>query len=675
MARMKESEVLALLGQLLENSIGFLEGTIGSERRTAFKYYLGKPYGNEIEGRSQVVTQDVLEVVENILPSLLRIFTAGEQIVKFDPQGPEDQQMADQCTDYVNYIFMKDNPGFMILYTMFKDALLQKNGFVKHYYKEIEKEIKEEYEGLTDTEYTSLLMAEDVEILEDFGREVEAERGMETIHDVKIIRRKKEGRVVVENVAPEEMFCSKNAKSLTDAQFIAQRVIKTRAEIIAMGFDKKLVDKLPSYSDGFYNQEHTERELYQTESPDTEYQSIDKSTDYVRLVECYTYIDYEKKGKPTLRKITMGGNESIILDNEEIDYIPFSMVTPIPMPHLFFGMSVADLVMDLQLMKSTVLRQTMDNMYLQNNARHLVIDGQVQLDDLITSRPGGIVRTKGPGAVTPLATPSFLNEGLAMLEKIDQLKEARTGISRSQMGADPNTIQKSHTTATSVNALVNAATQRIELIARIFAETGVKDLFKCIMQLITKYQDKSRIIRLRNNFVEMNPTDWADKDMDVSIQVGLGTGNTDQRVNLLSQILQIQQMLVKEGGYGRLVDENKIYNTLEKLVVNAGFKSAEPFFVDPATVPPPPPPDPMKENPLLMAAMAEIEAGKEKAVADIQQKREEMVYDMQKKIFELETKLKIEAEKNDSAELRKAADLENTAMQNMNRRQNINGTE
>jgi len=675
MAKMKDAEVLALLGQLLENSIGFLEGTIGSERRTAFKYYLGKPYGNEIEGRSQVVTQDVLEVVENILPSLLRIFTAGEQIVKFDPQGPEDQEIAEQCTDYVNYIFMKDNPGFMILYTMFKDALLQKNGFVKHYYKEIEKETKEEYVNLTDTEYTSLLMADDVEILEDFEKEVEAERGTEILHDVKILRRKKEGRVVVENVAPEEMFCSKNAKSLSDAQFLAQRVIKTRAEIIAMGFDKKLVDKLPSYTDGFYNQEHTERELYQTESPDTEYQSIDKSTDYVRLVECYTYIDYEKKGKPTLRKITMGGNESIILDNEEIDYIPFSMVTPIPMPHLFFGMSVADLVMDLQLMKSTVLRQTMDNMYLQNNARHLVIDGQVQLDDLITSRPGGIVRTKGPGAVTPLATPSFLNEGLAMLEKIDQLKEARTGISRSQMGADPNTIQKSHTTATSVNALVNAATQRIELIARIFAETGVKDLFKCIMQLVTKYQDKSRIIRLRNNFVEMNPTDWADKEMDVSIQVGLGTGNTDQRVNLLSQILNIQQMLVKEGGYGRLVDENKIYNTLEKLVVNAGFKSAEPFFVDPATVPPPPPPDPMKENPLLMAAMAEIEAGKEKAVADIQQKREEMVYDMQKKILELETKLKIEAEKNDSAELRKAADLENTAMQNMNRRQNINGAE
>ena len=677
MARMRNSEVLALLGQLLENSIGYFEGTIGSERRTAFKYYLGKPYGNEIEGRSQVVTQDVLEVVENILPSLLRIFTAGEQIVKFDPQGPEDQETAEQCTDYVNYIFMKDNPGFMILYTMFKDALLQKNGFVKHYYKEIEKEIKEEYAGLTDTEYTSLLMAEDVEILEDFEREVEAERGMETIHDVKILKRKKEGRVIVENIAPEEMFVSKNAKSFADSQFIGHRVIKTRAEIIAMGFDKKLVDKLPSYSDGFYNQEHTERELYQTDSPDTEYQSIDKSTDFIRIVECYTYIDYEKKGKPTLRKITMGGNESVILDNEEIDYIPFSMVTPIPMPHLFYGMSVADLVMDLQLMKSTVLRQTMDNMYLQNNARHLVIDGQVQLDDLITSRPGGIVRTKGPGAVTPLATPSFLNEGLAMLEKIDQLKEARTGISRSQMGADPNTIQKSHTTATSVNALVNASTQRIELIARIFAETGVKDLFKCIMQLVTKYQDKARIIRLRNNFVEMNPTEWADKEMDVSIHVGLGTGNTDHRVNLLSQILNIQQMLVKEGGYGRLVDESKIYNTLEKLVVNAGFNSAQPFFVDPSTVPPPPPPDPMKENPLLMAAMAEIEAGKEKAIATIQQKREEMMVDMKVKILELETKLKIEAEKNDSAELRKAADIENTIMQtnSMNQSRNQNGSE
>ena len=658
MAKMRNSEVLALLGQLLENSIGYLEGTIGSERRTSLKYYLGKPYGNEIEGRSQVVTQDVLEVVENILPSLLRIFTAGEQIVKFDPQGPEDQQMAEQCTDYVNYIFMKDNPGFMILYTMFKDALLQKNGFVKHYYKEIEKTKTEEYADLTDVEYNSLLIDDTVSVDEHDIKEVEGEFEIEYLHDVKITRTTKEGRICVENVPPEEMFVSKNAKSFADAQFVGHRVIKTRAEVIAMGFDKKLVDKLPSYSDGFYNQEHTERELYQTESPDTEYQSIDKSTDYVRLVECYTKIDYEKKGKPTLRKITMGGNESIILDNEEIDYLPFSMVTPIPMPHLFYGMSVADLVMDLQLMKSTVLRQTMDNMYLQNNARHLVIDGQVQLDDLITSRPGGIVRTKGPGAVTPLTTPSFLNEGLAMLEKIDQLKESRTGISRSQMGADPNTIQKSHTTATSVNALVNASTQRIELIARIFAETGVKDLFRCIMQLATKYQDQPRIIRLRNQFVEMNPQDWADKEMDVSIHVGLGTGNTDHRVNLLSQILQIQQMLVKEGGFGRLVDESKIYNTLEKIVVNSGFSSAQPFFLDPATVPPPPPKDPMQENPLLMAAMEELKLEKEKTMATLQQKREEMMVDMKMKVLELETKLKIAAEKIDSEELRKAADIE-----------------
>ena len=658
MAKMRNSEVLALLGQLLENSIGYLEGTIGSERRTSLKYYLGKPYGNEIEGRSQVVTQDVLEVVENILPSLLRIFTAGEQIVKFDPQGPEDQDMAEQCTDYVNYIFMKDNPGFMILYTMFKDALLQKNGFVKHYYKEIEKTKTEEYADLTDVEYNSLLIDDTVSVDEHDIKEVEGEFEIEYLHDVKITRTTKEGRICVENVPPEEMFVSKNAKSFADAQFVGHRVIKTRAEVIAMGFDKKLVDKLPSYSDGFYNQEHTERELYQTESPDTEYQSIDKSTDYVRLVECYTKIDYEKKGKPTLRKITMGGNESIILDNEEIDYLPFSMVTPIPMPHLFYGMSVADLVMDLQLMKSTVLRQTMDNMYLQNNARHLVIDGQVQLDDLITSRPGGIVRTKGPGAVTPLTTPSFLNEGLAMLEKIDQLKESRTGISRSQMGADPNTIQKSHTTATSVNALVNASTQRIELIARIFAETGVKDLFRCIMQLATKYQDQPRIIRLRNQFVEMNPQDWADKEMDVSIHVGLGTGNTDHRVNLLSQILQIQQMLVKEGGFGRLVDESKIYNTLEKIVVNSGFSSAQPFFLDPATVPPPPPKDPMQENPLLMAAMEELKLEKEKTMATLQQKREEMMVDMKMKVLELETKLKIAAEKIDSEELRKAADIE-----------------
>jgi hypothetical protein len=655
MAKMRDSEILALLGQQLDQSLGYLSGKIPQERRAAFKYYLGEPYGNEVEGRSQVVSQDVLEVIESILPSLLRIFTAGEQIVRFEPKGPEDQQVADQCTDYVNYVFMKDNPGFLILYNLFKDALLQKNGFVKHFWLEEEKKVEEEYKELTEVEYQTLLIDDEVSIDEHDEQEVETEIGVEYIHDVKITRTKKIGRVKVDSVAPEDVYVARNAINIQDAQFFAHRLFRTRTQLLNMGYSKKVVSKLPTYTNSFYNQEHTTRELYETADPQIEFQSIDKSTDYIELMECYARLDYNKNGKAQLRKITMAGNRNYILDNEPIDDIPFSMVTPIPMPHLFFGMSVADLVMDLQLIKSTVLRQTMDNMYLQNNARNVVIDGQVNLDDLITSRPGGIIRVKGPGVSTPLATPSFLNEGLSMLEKIDQLKEARTGISRSQMGADPNVIQKSHTTATGVNALVNAATQRIELIARIFAETGVKDMFRNIMHLVTKYQDEERTIRLRNQFYKMNPKDWQNYDMDVSIQVGLGTGNTDQRVALLSQILNIQKTLIQQGGYGRLVDEQKIYNTLEKLVINAGFKSAEPFFVNPETAPPPPPPQP---DPLIQTAMAEIQAEKEKTIATLQQKREEMMVDMQVKILELETKLKIEAEKIDSTELRKAAEIE-----------------
>ena len=655
MAKMRDSEILALLGQELDNSLGWLEGKIPQERRTAYKYYLGEPYGNEIEGRSQVVSQDVLEVIETILPSLLRIFTAGEQIVRFEPKGPEDQTIAEQCTDYVNYIFMKDNPGFLILYTMFKDALMQKNGFVKHYYSEEIEEKEEEYKGLIETEFQSLLIDDEVDVLDHDVTENQTDVGVELTYDVKIKRKKKIGKIKVIPVPPEEIYVSRRATNIQDAQFIAHRVFKTRTELMNMGFSKKVVNKLPTYTNTFYNQEHTTRELYETSDPSMEFQSIDKSTDWIEMIECYTRIDYHKTGYAELRKITMAGNKAHVLENEPIDHIPFSMVTPIPMPHLFFGMSVADLVMDLQLIKSTILRQTMDNMYLQNNARNVVVDGQVNLDDLISSRPGGIIRVKGPGAVQPLATPSFLNEGLSMLEKIDQLRESRTGISRTQMGADPDIIQKSHTTATSVNALMNAATQRIELIARIFAETGVKDMFRSILQLITKYQDKPRMIRLRNEFVEMNPMDWANKEMDVTIEVGLGTGNTDQRVALLSQILGVQKELIKAGAMGRLVDEQKIYNTLEKLVINAGFKSAEPFFLNPQTAPPPPPPP---VDPVLQTAREEIEMDQQKAMANIQVKREEMMNELKMKEMEIIARLKIEAEKIDSEELRKAAEIE-----------------
>tara|TARA_Y100000114_G_scaffold156329_1_gene183140 strand:- start:1505 stop:3523 length:2019 start_codon:yes stop_codon:yes gene_type:complete len=621
--KLTKERLKALIGQEINNSIGFYGGELSEQRKNALKFYLGEPLGNEVEGQSQVRSQDVLEVVESILPSMMRIFTQGESIVRFEPTGPEDVAYADQASDYINHVFMKDNNGYSILHTLFKDALISKNGFVKYYWKNDKEQKQESYENLSITEYQALLADNEVEIVEvedtSTGFDVENTDIMDVTYNVTVKRVKDFGRVVVENVAPESMLVSKTANSLDDCDFIAQRVFKTRSELISMGFDKKIVNELPVADEEIYNTEAVTRRSYDDETMPQEYQNIDPLLTRVAVVDCYMKCDYDNDGISELRHIVVGGsgvNSYRILENEPIEQIPFATVTAIPMPHRFYGLSIYDLIGDVQEIKTTLLRQTLNNAYLQNNARTVVVDGQANIDDLLTSRAGGIVRVKSPGAVSPMAAPNFMREGLAMIDKIDQVREGRSGVSKVQMGLDSETINKSHTTATSANVMMNASTQRIELYARNFSE-GVKRMFQGILQLVCKYQDQERIIKLRNRFVPMNPREWLDR-YNATVQVGLGTGSQDQRLEVLGRVLAVQEKLISAGGMG-IVDPQKIYNTLEKYLENAGYKDASQFFNNPATMPPPPPRQ-ARPDPSVQLAQAEQQRLRAKDQAELQLK-------------------------------------------------------
>lgn len=621
--KLTKERLKALIGQEINNSIGFYGGELSEQRKNALKFYLGEPLGNEVEGQSQVRSQDVLEVVESILPSMMRIFTQGESIVRFEPTGPEDVAYADQASDYINHVFMKDNNGYSILHTMFKDALISKNGFVKYYWKNDKEQKQESYENLSIAEYQALLADNEVEIVEveDTSTELDVENTdiMEVTYNVTVKRVKDFGRVVVENVAPESMLVSKTANSLDDCDFIAQRVFKTRSELISMGFDKKIVNELPVADEEIYNTEAVTRRSYDDETMPQEYQNIDPLLTRVAVVDCYMKCDYDNDGISELRHIVVGGsgvNSYRILENEPIEQIPFATVTAIPMPHRFYGLSIYDLIGDVQEIKTTLLRQTLNNAYLQNNARTVVVDGQANIDDLLTSRAGGIVRVKSPGAVSPMAAPNFMREGLAMIDKIDQVREGRSGVSKVQMGLDSETINKSHTTATSANVMMNASTQRIELYARNFSE-GVKRMFQGILQLVCKYQDQERIIKLRNRFVPMNPREWLDR-YNATVQVGLGTGSQDQRLEVLGRVLAVQEKLISAGGMG-IVDPQKIYNTLEKYLENAGYKDASQFFNNPATMPPPQPRQ-ARPDPSVQLAQAEQQRLRAKDQAELQLK-------------------------------------------------------
>ena len=621
MAKLTKQKLLSLITSEIQNSLGFYSSKLSQQRQQALKYYLAEPLGNEIEGRSSVVSQDLLEVIESILPSIMRMFTQSDKMVNFEPTQSEDVEYAEQVADYCNHIFNKDNNGFAVLHSMFKTALLQKNGFCKVYWKTSKEQKKEKYNHIDEIQLQALELDDEIEIISN--EIVEEEDGV--FFDVEVRRTKEFGRCQIDPVPPEEILVSPRATSLEDCDFIAHRVTKTVSELIDMGFNKKDVRNLPTEEESFFNTEAMIRRNYDDAAGDLDAGSVDPSMRVVQITECYLKADMDGDGIAELRKVVVGGsgyNNYAVLENEEITHLPFAMCVAIPMPFRFFGLSFYDLLADLQQVKTTILRNTLDNMYFQNNARTVVVDGQANLDDLLTSRAGGIIRVKSPNAVTPLQTPNFLTEGLAMLAKIEELKEQRSGVPKQLMGLNPDTINKSHTTQTSVNQMMNSSTQRIELIARCFAE-GVKDIFKNILNVICEYQDQERIIKLRGSFVSMDPRQWTNM-YDVSVQVGLGTGNQDQRLQVLQQVLNVQEKLMQRGGMG-MVTPQTIYNTLENFLQNSGYKDATQFFNNPDTAHQQP--QQQKRDPALEIAAGELELQRQKAMGEADYKNRKLEAD------------------------------------------------
>lgn len=625
--RMTESGLKAILAAEIADASAFIESEVGPQRRRALDYYLGRPLGTEQEGRSHAVSTDVADTVEWILPSLLKVFTAGEEVVRFEPTGPEDEEAARQATEYANWIFNRDNPGFLVLYTLFKDALLQKNGVAKVWWEAGTETVRETYLGKTEEELRLILADPAVEPIEHSSYEGEGvavgpdgvpARARMPLHDLAVRRSRDYGRVRVEPVPPEEFLIARRAKSIAEAAFVAHRVRRTVSDLVAAGHDRALVERLAGWDGAPPGRPLPTHEAAEAGWPPER----DGAMRELWVTECYLRADWDGDGIAELRKVTVAGEGCEILDNEPADGAPFVSLTPILMPHRFFGLSVADLVMDLQLIKSTILRQILDNLYLSNNGRHVVSD-QVNIDDMLTARPGGIVRLKNgalpsQGHVLPLDTPLAAAQAFPMLEYIDGIRESRTGVTRYNQGLDADSLNK---TASGISQIMSAAQQRVELIARIFAETGVKDLFRKILELVGKHQTQPRILRLRNRWVAMDPRQW-NAGMDLSIAVGLGTGNKDQMLAHLRSLLEIQAEAVRlqGGAEGPLVTLENIYNTLSRLVENAGLKATEPYFTDPARgagAPPPaaaPPPDP------LLAA-AERQAALQAARLDLDRER------------------------------------------------------
>jgi hypothetical protein len=578
--KITEEELVSRIKGEITDALGYGD-TISRQREKAMEYYYGQPFGNEVEGRSQFVDSTVSDTIEWIKPSLMRVFASGDEMVKFSPHGPEDVKMAEQATDYVNYVFTKDNPGWEIMYSWFTDALLSKNGIVKVWWDEYEEEEREEYKGLDEIGLQALLMKKDVEVVEH--SEYDNDYG-EVEHDLVIKRKSYNGKIKIENVPPSEFLISRDAKSIQEARFVCHRVQKTLSELREMYPDEDLgPEELGAGEDddfSLFGERQARFEFDDSSNFNLGESQREEALRTYWLHESFLKTDYDNDGIAELRKVCSVGD--YVLQNDEIDSTPFVSITPIKIPHKFFGLSVADLVMDLQLIKSTLMRNLMDNMYNQNFGRYAVLEGQANLDDLLTQRPGGVVRVKSPNAVMPLTTPPLEPYSFQMLEYLDGVRESRAGVSKMSQGMNDNALT-SHTTATAVNAVMSAAQSRVELIARNFAETGVKDLMNTIYELLLKNQDKERVIMLRNEWIPVRPDAWNDK-ADCTVSVALGQGNKDQQMMHLSQMLNFAGEAMK-GGLPIVTVQN-MYNLGASLVRAMGFQNVSDFLTDPSQIPP-----------------------------------------------------------------------------------------
>ena len=645
---MTDEELISLIDQHVTDALGY-DDAISTQREKAMEYYYGLPFGNEVEGRSQFVDSTVQDTVEWIMPSLMRVFASGDEVCTFNPVGPEDSEVAQQASSYVNHVLMKQNNGWSVIYDFCKSALLQKVGFIKVWWDESEKIDREQYSGLSDIELDALISDDNVEVIEHTANEEEVMEGqIVTLHDVVIHRDNSEGQVRVESVPPDEILIARMTKTIQDSHFVCHRVRKTVTELREQGFEIDL-DEIRAGATDKDNFSGERQARYRFDSSDDiafwgndSLYSDDESMQEFWVYESYIRADYAGTGLAQINRVISVGKT--ILENEVVDIIPFVSITPIPMVGKFFGLSVADITMDLQKIKSVLMRNLMDNAYNQNFGRYAVLEGQVQLDDLLTQRPGGVVRVKSPNAVMPLQTPPLEPYSFQMLEYLDGVRESRAGVSKMSQGLNENALT-SHTTATAVNQVMNAAQSRVELIARNFAETGVKDLCRTIYMLLLKHQDREKVIQLRGQWIPVNPSMWKEKT-DCTVSTGIGFGSKDQQMAALSQMLQFAGQAMS-GGL-RIVNEQNMYEMAKELVKSMGFANYQDFLTDPSQIAPQPS-QPTPEEQLQQAEVQikgeelKIKAGElQLKQQKLQQDAAEAQVDAQLKVAEL----KLESEQN-----------------------------
>lgn len=585
---LSNSDLIARINSLASNAIGSEESQVSTDRAEALDHYYGRPYGDEKDGRSQVVSRDLSETVDWIMPSLMRVFLQSGNVVEFKPRGPEDVEAAKQESDYVNYIMLEKNDGFLYLHDMFKDALLLKNGYVKAYPETTTTTTVERYSGLSMDEATMLFQGfqsdgAEVEVISQNERiEVAFVEGQEIqipVIDLELRVICTDTEECIEAIPAEEVRVSKRARGkLNDCDYVEHCTTKTRTELLEMGMDNDFVKNLPAHSADSTDIESTSRDQLEIDT-DMSSTSIDTSMDSIEYREVYCRVDYDEDGKAERRRIIIVGEQIPEGDewNQEIDHYNIYYCTPKRMPHRHLGESLDDELKDIQRIKTVLERSVLDNTYGQVNQEWL-INERVNLEDFLVTRPLGVkrIRDKSPigDCAKPVDKPNILGHVLPVIQHYDQIKANRTGVQPPITGVDPDALKEVREKVASDN--LDKANAKVEMIARMLAEIGVKDLAKGVHADLIKYQDKPKMIQLRNKWVKINPQEWKTRT-DLRTTVGLGNGNREELKSTLSMIIASQNDAAQFG----LVGPMQKYNAHTRLISALGESNPDAYILSP----------------------------------------------------------------------------------------------
>ena len=638
---MPDSELLAILGQHEATAIGYqgADSEITADQNLALNYYNGQMDDVPAqEGCSSVKDGTVALVVDNALAATLKPFVSSDETVRFAPRGPDDTEAADQATEYVNYVFNQDNPGFLILHNWFKDAFLSKRGVVKAW-----------WEDQTRTEMQEVPLQDEMQA--EFVRSQPNYLG-EADGVAMIGQEVADGRVRIECIPPEEFRISPASRSDKNVPYIAHVPgDTTRSDLVEMGFDPEIIEELPASATSLDESMLRQSRYGDEDYSDSRTDSPHKANDRVALRDEYVRLDYNGDGIAELRRIMRVGD--VILLNEEVDDHPFATLCPIPMPHKFYGHSLADRAIQEQKIGTVLWRQTLDNLYKSNNPRPVIgqgahrPDGSTE-DSLNDPAPGAAVLVNDANQFRFDAVPFTADKSFPMMELLDKKVEENTGISRAGQGLDTNALRKSgQMTATEMSMISEGKNARAEMMARIFAETGVSRLFLIILKLVCKHQPRERVIRLRDKWVEIDPRGWP--EMDVTISVGLGIGDKGEQMAQAGTVLDTMQALGNTP-YASLIDQTKVYNAVKRLFTTAGIKNTDEFLVEPQEgqeQQQQPDPEAMKVQAEMQMQQAKLQGEQQLAAMKMEQSREEAMLKQQLAREEAEFEAQLAIEKMD----------------------------